>query len=77
MLIDDDGVKPEAVRQHQLLEVALIEFISFLGVVVFIWKTHPGRFELLVIFRQRDVWHKVHHIESESSAHCFLLLRNA
>ena len=69
MLVQDDRIETQLVRQHELLEIALIEFMPFFRVVVLVRKTHPGGFEFLVVFRQMRVRHEVHDVESKSSAH--------
>ena len=67
MLVDHDRVVAEPIRQHQFLQVALIKLVAALGVIEFVGEVDPGRFELLVVFRQMHIGHEVHRVETKST----------
>jgi hypothetical protein len=69
VFVHHDGVVTEPVREHQFLQIALIEVVAAFGVVVFVGKTDLGRFELFVVFRQMHVGHEVHRVETKRGTH--------
>ncbi len=69
MLVDDDGVEAEAVGKHELRNVLLVELMPAFGVVKFVREVDPERREVLVVFRQVNVRHEMHQVETDIAAH--------
>jgi hypothetical protein len=67
MLVDDDRVVAEPIRQNQFLQVTLIELVAALRCIELVGKIDPSGFELLVIFRQMHIRHEVHRVETKSA----------
>ena len=75
MLVDDDGVEAELVGEHELGQIALVERMAALGIIIFVREIHPQRLELLVVLGEMHVGKKMHEIEANIAAHRYLPFR--
>src|SRR5262245_3804915 len=72
MLVENNGIEAQAIGENQLLKVLLVEFVSLFRIVELVWEVYPGGLVVLVVFRQMHKRHEVHHIKSNTCAHCGL-----
>jgi hypothetical protein len=66
MLVDDYGVEADLLGKNKLGDVALIELMPDLGIVVLVRKIDPQRMIIFLVRRQVRVRHEVHEIETNA-----------
>ncbi len=76
VLVDADAVEADLVGVFDLVQIAVVELVADLGIVIAIGQRHPGRVVLLIVIEiERRVGHEMKEIELHgpvSSMNCVI-----